>query len=729
LELFCHLLGIFVIFFVSRIRHQGPQGSKAGLLLLDDTAEWLGRFKPKILGEEGAALAAESGTKTLADILAAANGKNEDAKKKHNRDGDGDSDCKGTAWVDGVGEGREDEDNLSAYYRFSEGDDEDRSWTTDGVKDLTKYRNVLTVVGSNVAQLEPTTTSVDEGEEGKVALLHDVLCTESCDRDRVAGLLIEAPRGSSVDVGVLQTPDHAERQRCTVEFWFYCPPSHLFEDELILARRGSIREGQDSKNSVRAAGRDGMIWELVLLQSGKLEFRSGDGAVLKTGASGKTSGGPNHEENQMEDSSDSEDEGGNEQGVVSFQREGGSGGWNHVCLILTSKGHATFGACHVRILLKGAEVASSVLSVIPGGCTPSAVEDVMAKTALLFGLGATAGFRLTELRIWACERQEDDIKAMMYEYLSAAEQKKKFKIRIRGKNDGMKPIDSQLKPKSIALALPKKTAVLLPERRSRVASIDTGSKTTTTLAVRGAEVQPSAAASFDVFFQSNTEAKDSQSEQPDFFNNSDFASSKPWGLGGGISKSESMDFENYEGTPSFDPNNDPWGKSSAVPFTAAFGPIEEIKIDDDPGSSQQGLPGKAASNEQLPSARTNKGQTAAAAVSIADRAPKSQTGGTSREDEKSTDPFGVGGTFAPVISSSPTVAKGATSGTLAASSNARALDDDASNSDSVQSLYFSEQALLSQQVRKSVAAAILRGPPAARHFGGNRGGIYSRSRT
>ena len=34
-----------------------------------------------------------------------------------------------------------------------------------------------------------------------------------------------------------------------------------------------------------------------------------------------------------------------------------------------------------------------------------------------------------------------------------------------------------------------------------------------------------------------------------------------------------------------------------------------------------------------------------------------------------------------------------------------------------------ESPLISEEVRKSAAAAIIRGPPAARHFNGNRGGL------
>ena len=59
------------------------------------------------------------------------------------------------------------------------------------------------------------------------------------------------------------------------------------------------------------------------------------------------------------------------------------------------------------------------------------LNDLLQKSYVVFGLNNPAGFRMTELRIWACQRSEDDTKAMMYEYLNAAESKKKFKVKIK----------------------------------------------------------------------------------------------------------------------------------------------------------------------------------------------------------------------------------------------------------------------------------------------------------
>lgn len=84
--------------------------------MLDRVEEWLGRKRPAILGKEGAAIALERGEKTLADILNRANDYDDDDSFGAGSDSGSVKD-----WVDGIGEGRTDDDNLSAYFRMSEG--------------------------------------------------------------------------------------------------------------------------------------------------------------------------------------------------------------------------------------------------------------------------------------------------------------------------------------------------------------------------------------------------------------------------------------------------------------------------------------------------------------------------------------------------------------------------------------------------------------------------------
>ena len=60
--------------------------------------------------------------------------------------------------------------HLDRDVSLSEGDDEDESWKAGGFTDLTKHAHQTRLYGSELATVEATTSSVDEGEEGKVLL-------------------------------------------------------------------------------------------------------------------------------------------------------------------------------------------------------------------------------------------------------------------------------------------------------------------------------------------------------------------------------------------------------------------------------------------------------------------------------------------------------------------------------------------------------------------------------
>lgn len=99
-------------------RNEGPQKEKENLLLLDRLEDWLGRKRPAVLGKEGAEAALERGEKTLADILNQANDYDDNS---FGGESAGDGALVKDGWVEGIGEARADEDNLSMYMRMSEG--------------------------------------------------------------------------------------------------------------------------------------------------------------------------------------------------------------------------------------------------------------------------------------------------------------------------------------------------------------------------------------------------------------------------------------------------------------------------------------------------------------------------------------------------------------------------------------------------------------------------------
>ncbi|KAL7579236.1 hypothetical protein ACA910_011397 [Epithemia clementina (nom. ined.)] len=385
------------------IWNEGPVREKDKLLMLDRMEDWLGRRRPVILGKEGASAARDRGA--LADIL------NDDNSFGGKSDLEDDND----GWVDGVGEGRTDEANLSGYFRFSEGDSEDTQWRSDGLLDLSPYQIKATVYGRLEGfTLQKSTSSVDEGEPGKVKSLFDLVFEKANN----GALVLPSPRGGSLDVGALHTSDRQSRQKCTIEFW-YNVPSKLPSGEMILVRRTLGASADDFKKVSVASDKDSIMWELALRSSGELVFRSCGGSTLRsaqTSSPGATS--------QSEDQSRPD--------LVQ------TGKWNHVCVILSSRGLG-LTECAVSMLMMGKVVAESKVSMLPPGFdeddldSTANLKDLLQKSSMLFGLGNMPGFRLTELRVWACSRSDDDVDSFMREYLNAAEGKKKFKVKIKSK--------------------------------------------------------------------------------------------------------------------------------------------------------------------------------------------------------------------------------------------------------------------------------------------------------
>jgi hypothetical protein len=385
------------------------------LLLLDSIEDWLGRRRPLIFGKEGASAVKDRGEKTLADIL------NQDDDSFGGKSNDLES-LKDDGWINGVGEGRTDEANLSAYFRMSEGDDNDSSWRIHGFVDLSPYQNKALVIGDPTSfTLQSSTSSVDEGEPGKVKSLYDLVFAAS-GRGVSSGLGLPAPRGSSLDIGVLQFSDREPRKKASIEFWFFLPEAEHIFDEVILIRRTWGLIADDLPKVAISSERKSMLWELVLRPTGEFEFRTCGGSLLVS-TNNVTDATTNDDSKEMPDKSD----------ITVFGR------WNHVCLVLASKG-LKVSECNATLYVKGVKMFTGKTLMLPAAdsvellSNGSKLEDALKKSYLMFGVNHCADFRLSELRVWACERSADDIQSFLYEYLTAAEQKKKFKVKIANKN-------------------------------------------------------------------------------------------------------------------------------------------------------------------------------------------------------------------------------------------------------------------------------------------------------
>jgi hypothetical protein len=441
--------------------------------------------------------------------------------------------------------------------------------------------------------LSETTSGVDEGEEGKVKPAFDLVFEETGDQEP-SGLAMSAKRGSSIDVGILHRTDRSGRQRCTLEFWYYLPQASAHSNDIVLVRRTVGEDADDLSKASIASNKRSMLWDLLLMKSGELQIRTCGGSVLRS----------------TQSTSNDQDEA--RIGIATFER------WNHVCVIFSSRSSETISKCHVSLHMMGAAVAAAETSMLPSELTAQTldakIDRLMEKSHLVFALNPASGFRLTEIRIWACERSETDIKSMMREYLDAAEvRKKKFRVKIAKKGKSASKggllgppkagIEIQTAP-TAELAAPKLGSLAPPKG---FLSPPKGS----TLARPGLLAPP----------------KDRQETDGSSVTGADYSISESFGVGGGT------DFE------------------------TAFGSFGS-PVDENQESGKQSNP-----NKNVGLGQSNQGDAAWGDLPRPEATPLSK-----------------------------------------------------------KSLW--EGAIpLSQQVRSSAAAALIRGPPATRHFGGNRGGL------
>ena len=485
---------------------------------------------------------------------------------------------------------------MSAYYRFSEGEDEDPTWQDEGIADITKFSNTAIVIGNpDSFTFEESKSSVDEGESGKVKALYDLVFGQS-GVGKASALAIPAARGGSLDLGVMHGPENGSRKKCTMEFWVWVPES--FKKEIILVRRTFGSSAGDLDTVCKASDTSNFLWELGLHKNGELEFRTIAGKSVKT------------KPEKSDDTTTSS---------VHFSR------WNHICIVMKQD---SVTSSDVSLIVRGTRKTNSIsLSFSPPGFEvddfsgASALDPKLEKSHLLFGLDHPKSFRMTELRVWALERKDDDIKTLMTEYLECAEIKRKFRIKIKKKSGGEKA-------GKIGLSPPKGSGLLSPPGGLRPPS-DTPTK--------GGLLAPPGAKKAGLLAPPKSSSKQESPANPEIL----FG---PTGFGTGS-------FEGFES---------PRAKESSAPVSFGsdgFGSVFESNF-----------------NEE-------------------------------------------------VIQSSPS--KRPINAPFEPDSEDIEMDEETYvDEEEIEISPLWESAIpLSKQVRTSAASALIRGPPATRHFGGNRGGL------
>ena len=251
-----------------------------------------------------------------------------------------------------------------------------------------------------------------------------------------SALAIPATRGGSLDLGVMHGPENASRQKCTMEFWVWVPES--IKKEIVLVRRTFGSSAGAMEKVCMASDKSNLLWELGLHKSGELEFRTIAGKSMKT------------KPEKKDDSANDDD---TPTSSVHFSQ------WNHICLIMKQD---SITSSSVSLIVRGVRKSGpKSLNFSPPGfevddfAGASAFDPKLEKSHLVYGLDHPKGFRMTELRVWALERKDDDIKTLMREYLECAEIKRKFRIKIKKKGGADKA-------GTIGLSPPKGSGLLAP---------------------------------------------------------------------------------------------------------------------------------------------------------------------------------------------------------------------------------------------------------------------------
>jgi hypothetical protein len=154
------------------------------------------------------------------------------------------------------------------------------------------------------------------------------------------------------DIGIGIGIDNYSRQRCSIEFWYFLPVQKITKD-IVLVRRSLYSPEETLQNICPILEKNNIIWELVVVPDGSLEFRSNGESLLGSLSRTKDNLGP---ENIIYDAYEGQNNT-EEAGIVSLHKNKSSG-WNHMCLTFSCRDTTSITECNVCIIMKGVKVAS-----------------------------------------------------------------------------------------------------------------------------------------------------------------------------------------------------------------------------------------------------------------------------------------------------------------------------------------------------------------------------------
>ena len=293
---------------------------------------------------------------------------------------------------------------MSGYWRFSDygipGDETFVSSYEPHARatfiDLSKYSVPLELISESTQHvcLEPTTSAVDPGEDHeKVKAAYDIVVSSGDKAGASFGLRANVWRGGPLDIGLLHL--EAERLKFTFELWLFRGDLSIEKAQYVIATRKLISTDHNAGQA---------MWTLYISSDGRLCFRFDKLSEVEASTeAGSINMGPTADVD------------------VTL--------WNHIALVLDSSdnGDATTqeAETEVSLYINGTLRRREIIA------TPHFTEAELKSTVLII-CPDLWGWRFTELRIWSCARNAEEIENFRENYLSLASKRKRLQYRIKG---------------------------------------------------------------------------------------------------------------------------------------------------------------------------------------------------------------------------------------------------------------------------------------------------------
>lgn len=320
-----------------------------------------------------------------------------------------------STWVEDIGQGKE-WDKVVGYIRFSDAIyPSEPEFSNSGephcrinLLDLSKFSVPLELFSDAKprCRFEVSTSAVDPGEDHeKVKSLNDMLLAgqkPSPDLNSVLwGVRSKVGRGSPLDVGMFHEDTH--RNKFTFELMIY-RMEEFAKDRAASSHCLAMRCAGGPTSTVSKK-----IWSISITNEGAVTFTLGTPAGSTNASSAHLNLATGVNVVNMGPTADLN---------VSV--------WTHIAVTIESGEQSSQGSTTtVSIYVNGQRLAKGVLAV-------PVWPETEIESSTLYLVPNLAGWRVSELRLWADCRSQSDLEAHKENYLSLASKRKRMQFRIKG---------------------------------------------------------------------------------------------------------------------------------------------------------------------------------------------------------------------------------------------------------------------------------------------------------